>query len=141
MMEEEIQSILEKHVIVQTPPSREQGFLSIIVLVPKNNFPQASACSKAGHRPELLQADNAFHRGTRGTAGNYWLDHLTVWNGKSFLTEKVSVVIESDTSTGGLGATCEGVCTGARPLVSKGETVAHQLPGGTSSLPCTKMFC
>ena len=42
----------------------------------------------------------------------WWLDHLTVWNGKSFLTEKPSMVIESDASTQGWGATCEGVRTG-----------------------------
>ena len=42
----------------------------------------------------------------------WWLDHLTVWNGKSFLMKKPSMVIESDASTRGWGATCEGVCTG-----------------------------
>lgn len=42
----------------------------------------------------------------------WWLDHLTVWNGKTIMTEKPSIVIESDASTRGWGATCEGVRTG-----------------------------
>ena len=42
----------------------------------------------------------------------WWLDHLTAWNGKTIMTEKPSVVIESDASTHGWGATCAGVRTG-----------------------------
>ena len=42
----------------------------------------------------------------------WWLDHLAAWNGKTIMAEKPSVVIESDASTRGWGATCEGVRTG-----------------------------
>ena len=42
----------------------------------------------------------------------WWLDHLSAWNGRTITTEKPSLVIESDASTQGWGAFCEGTQTG-----------------------------
>jgi hypothetical protein len=42
----------------------------------------------------------------------WWVDHLTAWNAKTLMTEKPSIVVESDVSTHGWGATCDGVRTG-----------------------------
>ena len=42
----------------------------------------------------------------------WWFDHLSAWNGKTIMAEKPSMVIESDASTQGWEATCEGICTG-----------------------------
>ena len=42
----------------------------------------------------------------------WWLDHLSAWNGKTIMTDKPSLVIESDASTRGWGASCEGARTG-----------------------------
>ena len=42
----------------------------------------------------------------------WWWDHLSAWNGKTIMTDKPSVVIESDASTRGWGASCEGARTG-----------------------------
>ena len=42
----------------------------------------------------------------------WWLDHLSAWNGRTIMTEKPSLVIESDASTQGWGAFCEGTQTG-----------------------------
>ena len=46
----------------------------------------------------------------------WWLDHLSAWNGKTIMTDKPSLVIESDASTRGWGA----VCKGARGLAAPG---------------------
>ena len=62
-----------------------------------------------------------------------WLDHLSAWNGRIIMTEKPSLVIESDASTLGWGAFLWRD-TNRWPLVSRGETVAYQLPGSSSSL-------
>ena len=42
----------------------------------------------------------------------WWIDHLNAWNGKTIMAEKPSLVIESDASNQGWGATSEGVHTG-----------------------------
>ena len=42
----------------------------------------------------------------------WWLDHLSAWNGKTIMTEKPSLTVESDASTRGWGASCEGIQTG-----------------------------
>ena len=43
----------------------------------------------------------------------WWLDHLSSWNGKTIMTDRPSLVIESDASTQGWGASCEGHGLGA----------------------------
>ena len=42
----------------------------------------------------------------------WWLDHLTAWNGKMIIAEKPPVVIRPNASTRGWGATCERVRMG-----------------------------
>ena len=42
----------------------------------------------------------------------WWIDHLNRWNGKFLLNQKPSLTIETDASTTGWGATCQGVRTG-----------------------------
>ena len=49
----------------------------------------------------------------------WWLDHLTAWNGKTLVTEKPSIVIESDASTRGWGGDVRGSLHG-RSVVSGG---------------------
>ena len=38
----------------------------------------------------------------------WWLDHLSAWNGKTIMTDKPSLVIESDASTRGWGESLKG---------------------------------
>ena len=42
----------------------------------------------------------------------WWEDHLSQWNGRTLVTEKPAVVIETDASKRGWGATSQGVRTG-----------------------------
>ena len=48
----------------------------------------------------------------------WWVDHLSAWNGRTITTEKLSLVIESDASTRGWGASCEGIQTGGPLLIN-----------------------
>ena len=43
----------------------------------------------------------------------WWRDHLRGWNGKALFQTSVDLVIETDASRKGWGASCEGVNTGA----------------------------
>ena len=52
-----------------------------------------------------------------------WKEHLSQWNGRVLVTEKPSVVIETNTSKKGWGATSQGVRTG-RPW-SRSESNMH----------------
>ena len=42
----------------------------------------------------------------------WWEEHLSQWNGRTLVTEKPSVIIESDASNLGWGATSQGIWTG-----------------------------
>lgn len=42
----------------------------------------------------------------------WWRDQLKTWNGKDIVPPNPDMVIETDTSTMGLGAVCQGVRTG-----------------------------
>ena len=53
----------------------------------------------------------------------WWVDHLSAWNGKTIMMEKPSVIIESDVSTCSWGATYKGVHMGG-PW-SPGESQWH----------------
>ena len=53
----------------------------------------------------------------------WWQQHLLKWNGKCLLRHKPNLVIETDASTIGWGATCQGVQTGGR--WSKTEARLH----------------
>ena len=86
---------------------------------------QAPASPEAGPRPTR----GFLQRSTR----NWWLDHLTVWNGKTIVTEKPSLVIESDASTYGWGATCEGVRKYMSRIQWTNEGIEH--------VSCNNMQC
>ena len=53
----------------------------------------------------------------------WWETHLSQWNGKTLVTEKPSIVIETDASNRGWGATSQGLRTGG-PW-SKTESKLH----------------
>ena len=55
----------------------------------------------------------------------WWENHLALWNGRTLVTEKPSVVIETDASKRGWGR---------GTLVEIGVQNAHQLPGSFGSL-------
>jgi hypothetical protein len=57
----------------------------------------------------------------------WWRDHLSAWNGKSLLKKPDSLIIETDASNLGWGATCNGIRTGGA-VVSPRATVPHKLP-------------
>ena len=42
----------------------------------------------------------------------WWVDHFTNWNGRSLISRKVQLTLETDASLTGWGATCEGTRTG-----------------------------
>ena len=43
---------------------------------------------------------------------DWWIDHLTDWNGRRLLTPKPDLVIETDASTVGWGSSCQNSQTG-----------------------------
>ena len=53
----------------------------------------------------------------------WWRDHLTAWNGKSLLRKQEDLIIETDASNLGWGASCKGVQTGG--LWSSQERLYH----------------
>ena len=44
----------------------------------------------------------------------WWIDHLSSWNGKSLIAEKPSLTVTSDASLTGWGAVCQGTQNGGR---------------------------
>ena len=70
----------------------------------------------------------------------WWRDHLSAWNGKSLLKKPDSLIIETDASNLGWGATCNGIRTGG--LWSHQERLHHinclELMAGGFSI---KSFC
>ena len=67
-------------------------------------------------------------------------EHLSQWNGGTLVTEKPSVVIETDASKKGWGATSQRGLDGGT-LVEIRVQHAHQLPGSAGSLPGHQVFC
>lgn len=53
---------------------------------------------------------------------SWWLDHLILHNGRSLQITHWDVVVESDASTQGWGASCEGTSTGGHGPGRKGLT-------------------
>ena len=52
----------------------------------------------------------------------WWRDHFTQWNGRSLIIHNSSLTIETDASTKGWGAVCNGVRTGG-PWTSQEQTM------------------
>ncbi len=44
----------------------------------------------------------------------WWRDHLIAWNGRAILRQPIQLTIETDASTKGWGAHCQGISTGRR---------------------------
>ena len=44
----------------------------------------------------------------------WWRDHLIAWNGRAIVRQPVQLTIETDASTKGWGAYCQGISTGGR---------------------------
>ncbi len=44
----------------------------------------------------------------------WWRDHLIAWNGRAILRQPIQLTIETDASTKGWGAHCQGISTGGR---------------------------
>ena len=104
-------------------------------------FPQTSACSEAGPgtiRPGLFQAVNPLHRGVRRTAvvarPSDRLERQVLLDRKTINGDRIRCLHSR------VGSDMRG-SPHRRPLVSRGETVAYQLPRGTSSLSCTEVLC
>ena len=80
--------------------------------------PKATCCSvEATGKRTLEQSDQDYSAQLILSTGEqeelqWWLDHLSAWNGRTIMTEKPSLVIESDASTQGWGAFCGGTRTG-----------------------------
>ena len=66
---------------------------------------------------EALQEDQSYSSVTVLTEEareelEWWIDHFTKWNGRNLITHNSSLTIETDASTKGWGAVCNGVRTG-----------------------------
>ena len=69
----------------------------------------------------------------------WWQQHLTRWNGRGLIAQSPDLTIETDASTVGWGALCQGTRTGG-PW-SPTERMRHKLPGATGSHSCSEVFC
>ena len=74
------------------------------------NLQRALACAlgKSGQDYSLLLRFSEDEREEL----QWWIDHLSSWNGKTMLSRKPTLTIESDASRTGWGATCKEVRTG-----------------------------
>jgi hypothetical protein len=110
-------------------------------------------------RPSFLQAPTSFGVGSgaiwtellrtalspkkkeKSFNGGLTIDHPTAWNGNTIMIVQLPIVVMLGTSTYGMGGTYDGVRIYRPPLVPGGDPAAHQLPGGSGSLPHTKVGC
>ena len=70
----------------------------------------------------------------------WWLGHLSAWNGRTIMTEKPSLVIESDASTRGWGASCEGIQTGG-PWSPEEKQWHINCLEALAAFSCSEMLC